>query len=161
MGRCFFETNVQDVAVLHTLINIDDGMKALTWFLMQHTSIVNELSTLYCTRGILMTFADLVRLFHWPMQILCKVPGQKANVNIYLEWQSTQFVTDAIDPAKIFQNQLRLHRVNFLDLDVQTVSGFHEFIFRIYREPGNTYVYLPYWSYNVHDTVFQVKAGPR
>ena len=64
MGRCFFETNVQDVAVLHTLINIDDGMKALTWFLMQHTSIVNELSTLYCTSGILMTFADLVRLFH-------------------------------------------------------------------------------------------------
>ena len=40
-----------------------------------------------------------------------------ANANISLEWQGTQSVTDAIDPAKIFQHQLLC--VNSLHLDTQ------------------------------------------
>ena len=195
-----------DVAALYPSINIDDGMKALQWFMAQHTSIPQDLQLKYLklARFVLennyvecqgmegaflqkigtamgtsfsVTYAtifmiwletpivtefrkhivlykryidDILLIWSGSLAELCRFRASfgNANANISLEWQGTQSVTDAIDPAKIFQHQLR--RVNFLDLDIQIEcsNGFHEFVFRIYRKPGNAYAYLPYGSYH-------------
>ena len=84
---------------------------------------------------------DILLIWSGSSAELCKVCARFGNTdaNINLEGQGTQSVTYVIDPTKIFQHQL--HSVNFLDLDIQSLCsiGFSEFVFRIYRKPGNAY----------------------
>ncbi len=74
---------------------------------------------------------------------------ENANDNIKSEWQGTPSAEDTVNTAKSDQHQHR--KVSFLDLDTTIVCSpaSADFAFKVYRQPGTAYAYLPYESYHV------------